>query len=237
MSLIAQNLKTMFHNKDRGALQSKRKAISALLPFAVLQERDGKPEMLKTFLRATKTSNQWEFAWYRVGKYARGLLHEGTPRAIVLVSPYIRCGWSTDKEDFIRRWAVAASAVPYTEKAAQSVVDTLLQIASKEELLPYIPIRVWSWLARSPSLPPICLGRNVGTCAHVVKAVRALKDIEVLKSYFLLVWSEWNHFSPTGSSVTVPYHYNASCISSSAAHRTSTSSVCIPILLCRSFSR
>ena len=51
---------------------------------------------------------------------------------------------------------------------------------------------VWSWLTKCPPLPPICLGRTVGTCAHVIKAVRALKDIEVLKSYFFLVWSEWN---------------------------------------------
>jgi hypothetical protein len=130
--------------------------------------------------------------WHHAGQYLCGLLHEASPRATVLVLPYIRWDWLTDREDLIRRWATAASAIPCTEEIAQSVVDTLLQIASEEELLSSIPLNVWSWLTKRPHLPPICVGRNIGTCPHVLKAVRALKDIEVLKSYFLLVWSEWN---------------------------------------------
>jgi hypothetical protein len=125
-----------------------------------------------------------------------GYFHEASPRAIVLLLPYIRWDWPIDREDLIQRWATAASAITYTEGIAQSVVDTLLQIASEEELLPYIPVNVWSWLTKRPPLPSTCLGRNIGTCPHVLKAVRALKDIEVLKSYFLLVWSEWNMPGP-----------------------------------------
>jgi hypothetical protein len=143
----------------------------------------------------------------------------------------------------------AASAVPYTNEAAQNVVNTLLQIASKEELLPHIPVNVWLWLTKRPPLPPICSGRYVGTRAHVVKAVRALKDIEILKSYFLLVWSEWSHFSPgsfnsvPGRLLTydgIPGHrlaYVADSASSSSASSSSasssstpTSSVSIPIV-------
>jgi hypothetical protein len=155
--------------------------------------------MLYIFLDSVRSSREWEFTWHRLGKYASELLEEASPHAVVLVLPYIQWDLLKYREDWVRRWAWAVSAAPDNERAARSVVDTLLQIASKEELLPHIPVNVWSWLTRRPHLPAVCLGRNVGTCAHVVKAVRALGDIEILKSYFLLVWSEWNHFSPDGS--------------------------------------
>jgi hypothetical protein len=159
--------------------------------------------MLDVFLRAARASNKWGFVWHQVGKYASQLLREASPHALVLVLPYIRWDWLTYQEDWIRRWAWAVSAAPDTKRVSQSVVDTLLQIASKEELLPHIPANIWLWLTKRPHLPAVCLGRNIGTCAHVVKAVRALRDIEILKSYFLLVWSEWNHFSPDSFSNTL----------------------------------
>jgi len=68
----------------------------------------------------------------------------------------------------------------------------LLQIASVDHLVPFIPVDVWLWLTKGSALPPTCMGRYVGTRSRVVKAVRALKDVEILKSYFLVVWSEWN---------------------------------------------
>ena len=150
--------------------------------------------MFDTFTRAVRASKDRDFAWHCIRQYASRIPHETSPRAIVLVLPYIRWGRLTAREDLIRRWAAAASAVPCTEEVAQSVVDTLLQIASQEELIPHIPADAWLWLAKRPSLPPICRGRDVGTRGHVVRAVRALKDIEAIKSYFLLVWSEWSDF-------------------------------------------
>jgi hypothetical protein len=199
VNLIARDLTTMVNSEDCGSLQSKRKAITALLPYVIQQERDGQLAMLDVFLRAARASKEWEFAWHRLRKYASPLLREASPRAVVLVLPYIRWDWlGYYREDWIQRWAWAVSGAPDTERVAQSVVDTLLQIASEEELLPHIPVSIWSWLTKRPHLPAICLGRNVGTCAHVVKAVRGLRDVEILKSYFLLVWSEWNHFSPDG---------------------------------------
>jgi len=80
--------------------------------------------------------------------------------------------------------------VPYTEEIAQSVVDTLLQIASEIDLSSLITSEVWLWLTRPSSLPPVCLGRCNGTHRHVIERVRRLGDIGVLKSYFLLVWAE-----------------------------------------------
>jgi hypothetical protein len=72
------------------------------------------------------------------------------------------------------------------------VVDTLLQIASESKLLPHISVDIWLWLTKRPSLPPLCQGRYGGTHPDIVKAVRALEDLEILKSYLLLVWSEWD---------------------------------------------
>ena len=204
-SLIAQNLKIMVKSRDRRPLQSKRKAITALLPYAIWQERDGQPEMFDTFIHVARTPKDWGFTWHHVGQYVSGLLHEASPRAIVLVLPHIQRNWLTDGGDLIQRWVAAVSAVPPTKGVSQSIIDTLLQIASKEKLLPYIPINIWSWLTKRPPLPPICLGRTAGTLPHVVKAVRALKDIEVLKSYFLLVWSEWGISGRPSFSASYPF--------------------------------
>ena len=96
-----------------------------------------------------------------------------------------------DWNDLVAVWARSTSVVPYTEEVCQSVVDMLLQFGSEETSN---PSGVWSWLKERPSLPPTCLGRRVGTRGHVVETVQALNNLEVLKSYFLLVWSEWGDF-------------------------------------------
>ena len=133
--------------------------------------------------------------WHRIGQYASRLPDEASPHAMVLALPYI--GWDrlTGRENLIQQWAAAASAISETEDVAESVVDTLLQIASQRDLLSHLPVEVWSWLTKSRPLPPVCWGRDVGSCTRVIQAVRALEDIEILKSYFLLIWSEWNCFS------------------------------------------
>ena len=78
-------------------------------------------------------------------------------------------------------------------EAGQDVVDLLLQIASVHSLLPHIPIEIWAWLKERPSLPPVCWGRESGTSRNIIRHIRGLGDIEILKSYFLVVWSEWNY--------------------------------------------
>jgi len=67
------------------------------------------------------------------------------------------------------------------------VINVLLQIASKEKLLPYVTAGVWWWLTKRPALPPVCRRRDVGTTIRVVDAVWDLKDVEILKSYLLIV--------------------------------------------------
>ena len=191
-SLITQKLKTMTEAEDYHPLESKCRAITALLPYAVWRERDGQPEMLDTILHAARASRMLRFMWYYVNQFFSTLLSEASPHAIILVSPHIHQSLLTERGDLVQWWAETASTVPYTEEVAGGVVDTLLQIASKAKLVRYIPVNVWSWLTRRPSLPPICMGRRFGTRAQIVKVVRELKDIEVLKSYLLLVWLEWD---------------------------------------------
>ena len=204
-SLITQKLKTVVNAGNYQLIQSKHKAINALLPYAALQEHGGKPEILDAFLSAARASKMLKFEWPRTRDYAGTLFSKASPHGIILGSPYIRWCYLTDRGDLVQQWAAAASAVPYTEEIAQSVVDTLLQIALYTHLSPYIPTNTWLWLTKQPSLPPICRGWHYGTCLPVAKAVRKLKDIEITKSYFLLVWSEWGYLTDDA--------FNESCAS------------------------
>ena len=199
----------MAQAEDRDSLQSKRNAITALLPHAVWQERAGRPEMLDVILRAAGASRMLRFAWDRVNEFLSTMLSKASPRAVALVSPYIHWDGLRGRGDLIRRWAVMTSvalisssrphiiaddtAAPHTKEIVQSVVDALLQIASQGELIQYIPDDLWSCLIKCPPLPPTCWGRSEGARAHVVIAVRALEDIRVFKSYLLLVWAEWDY--------------------------------------------
>ena len=136
------------------------------------------------------------FMWCHVGHYASTLLSEASPRAIVLPSPYIGpFQFSDNFGDFVRCLTAAASTVLDSEEIAQALVDTLLQIASNTREASCIPTDLWSWLTKRPSLLPISQGRNYATARHNIKVVWALVDIEVLKSYLFVVWSEWDWLS------------------------------------------
>ena len=194
----------MVEAEDYLSIQSRRKAISALLPYVIRQEQGGQPEVFGAVMRAARASRMSEFIWRRIGRTVYGSLHGASPHVIVSISPHTP--WALDPyfitewEYSVQWWTAAASVVPYTEEVAQSVVDMLLQFMAAPNSLEYaapnsseyITTDHWTWLTKRPSLPPVCLGRGVGTYTRVVEAVRALKDVEVLKSYFLLIWSEWN---------------------------------------------
>ena len=179
---------------DLDKLWSKRKAITAFLPYAVWQERDGGPEMLDTFLHAARASKSQLFTWLCVWQFADMLLSKASPHAIVLVSCHILWIQLAGRGDLVKLWAAATSGVPSTEDLVLSVVDALLQIASRPDLSPHIPTAVWSWMIKKPSLPPVCKGLKFGTRAETLEKVQGLKDIEILKSYFHVIWSEWNHY-------------------------------------------
>ena len=117
-----------------------------------------------------------------------------SPRAAVLAGPHIHWHqetFDTDAEDPISKWMEAISEVSRTEEVAGSVVDALLQIAANRHLRPSIPADLWLWLNERPSLPPVCSGLWWGYDCEIVRTVRALKDIGVLTSYLILIWSEW----------------------------------------------
>lgn len=185
-------------------IRSKRKAISALFPYAALREREGQGEMLDLITHLARVSTQSGFMWHRIGTLVTALLDEESPisskRAAILALPHMPWRKLTNAGSLVRQWELAASAVPYADDIGQSVVDTLLQIASLDSISPHISVTMWSWLNKRPSLHPISWGRHHGTHPAVVRTIRALGDIEVLKSYLFLVWSEWDDLRPGGSS-------------------------------------
>ena len=92
--------------------------------------------------------------------------------ALALSTPTV---WFQDvellEENMVAMLATVASAAPYIEEVGRSVVDTLLQVASIGFLRPYIPIELWAWLRKRPSLPPRCFGRIRGSAPDVVRYV------------------------------------------------------------------
>ena len=179
-------------------VRSKCNAISTLLPYSVFLEQGGRPEMLDAVIDAFRASHLLRPLWNHALPYLRSLLsrpnHPPLHRAIILTSPYMDWRKLCDESMVSRwvRWVAATSAAAYTDVVGQSVVDTLLQIARVDHLRPHIPVDIWTWLKKRPSLPPVCWGRRWGTDFDMVHQIRELGDIEILKSYFLLVWSEWH---------------------------------------------
>jgi len=158
--------------------------------------------MIDVFFGVARASKSDEFMWRKIKPFVTTLFGDATPdslnRVIALVSPFVRWGtWGADRSMVIR-WVTAASAVPYTEEVGQSVVEALFQIAFTHHLRPHIPVGIWAWLNKRPTLPPVCRGRSKGSTVDVVRKVRGLRDIETLKSYLLLVWSEWDSVCPKG---------------------------------------
>jgi len=197
-TLISQKLSTMIEAANPHKISSRRKAITALFPHAVQQQQNGHHEMLDAFLDVARASQNPRFMWRWVIPFFTTLLDKDSPppqkQAAILASPHLLWWGSTvSGKQMIRQWAAATSAIPYSDKVCTSVVDTLLRIASNSTLEPHIPTRMWSWLNRQPSLPPVCAGRYFGSVWGVVEAIRALAHLEILKSYLLLIWSEWDH--------------------------------------------
>ena len=152
--------------------------------------------MVDTILRVVGIPSCWWF-WRYLGPYVLTLFNKPpTPsldRTIILISPHIPFLPSYGEppppwdKKMITRWAAAVSAVG----VSPSVVDTLLGLGSSETLQPDIPIEIWACLKEQLSLTPVREGRYWGT-KNLVRYVRELGDVDILKSYFLLVWSKRN---------------------------------------------
>ena len=178
------------------AIYSKRKAITAFFPHAIWREKNGQHRMLDTFIHTARASQDPRFMWCWIIPHVATLLERESSVSLkwaaVLVSPHLLWWGSATGWHMIQPWAEASFIVPYTDEIGYSVVDTLLRIASNDSLRPYIPIWMWSWLNRCPRLPPVCTGRYLGSTWGVGKTVQELMSIETLKSYLLLIWSEWD---------------------------------------------
>ena len=173
-------------------MEPMHKDLLAFLPYALWWERGGDSGMVDMVVDVVRALDRGprDMTWSVVR-----LLYETDPglptRVAIRLSPY--AFWrSSHCANSVAQWAATALAVPYTEEVCQSVVDTLLQIASNHSLQSLIPVDIWAWLKKRPSLPPVCTGREEGTQGHVVRRVRGLGDIEILESYFIVVWSEWH---------------------------------------------
>ena len=202
-SVIIRNLEKIAIPTGPDSILSERRALAALFPYAIRLEQDGQKSMANAILRAW-TSNSMKSVWDRIGPHIVRLLGKSsTPslhHAIPLIFPKIPWDDGLRDGNTVMGWDSAASKDPYTEKAGQDVVNLLLLFAHTESLLPHIPIEIWTWLKKRPSLPPVCQGRLRGTTPDIVRHIRGLGDIEILKSYFLVVWSEWDSIYPFGLS-------------------------------------
>jgi len=151
--------------------------------------------MLDLCLRVAKASKRQNFMWRHIEPLICKLFIQAEPLSIAIASPHFH--WNSPmSSDWVSPWGEVVSTIQYTDEVGQSVVDTLLQIASVGSLRPRIPDGLWPWMNTQRSLPSICWGRSVGGTSGVVQKIRALKDIGVLKSYLLLIWSEWVHILP-----------------------------------------
>jgi len=182
---------------DPDQIWSTRKAIVALFSYIVWQDRRGDHRLVDVFLGIAKAPRIGTLLTEPITMLFEEASSDPPNRVVTLLSPYTEWEFQFGG-DTVTWWAAAVMTVPYTEEVGQSVVDTMLQIASAHHLESYIPTDIWAWLKKRPSLPPICEGRSVGIRAYVVRTVRGLGDVEILESYLLLVWSEWNDISSWG---------------------------------------
>jgi hypothetical protein len=197
-----EQISSLITEKLAAPYEEKYKAITALVPYAIFLGRGGHQGMIDAILDVITPPDFGKLVWKRVTPYLTTLFDESSPppldRAVTLMAPYVPWDGKLHDRHTVAKWAAAALAVPYTEDIGCSVVNALLQIAFVDSLRPHIPIELWAWLKKLPPLPPMCPGLFVGRKEVVVRYVRQLGDIEILKSYFLLIWSEWNFLFTSG---------------------------------------
>lgn len=182
-------------NMDTSLLLSKHEAIATLFRYAIRLEQGGKREMFDAILRVAGTFGPGSFESHRIWTPVRTVFGRSSPpslnRAIISMAPYVPWPLWNGDTNRVSRWAAAALAVPYSEEVCQNIVDTLLWVSHSDPLRSHIPVDVWAWLKRRPSLPPVCMGRSGGSRLSVVRYVRGLKDPDILDSYLHIALSEW----------------------------------------------
>ena len=120
-------------------------------------------------------------------------------RIAVCALPYVEDAWfhAENKHIFVWRWVSAASRLRYTPEIGQSMVEVLLRMASVYQWRPHLRWGEWRLLGCRPRLPPVCRARSL--CCNnlgVISKVESLKDVEILRDYLIVVWSEWDWLAP-----------------------------------------
>ena len=155
---------------DSKLIQSRRKVISVLFPYAVHLARRGQWEILDAFSRAAKASDSERFMWHRIKPFTMTLFDKPNPPSLNwvlgLISPSTVLHDQPHNNSAV---AWRAAAPPYIEEVDRSAVDEVLHVAFTE---------------RQPGWGP---------GEHPIRQVRALGDTGVLRSYLLLLWSTWAH--------------------------------------------
>ena len=192
-----------FSNLD--LIMSKRKAINTLFPYAIFLEQRGQQRMVNAILRVARASdsrfsNHGKFMWHHVAPYVSRLFEKRSPpslnRVIALISPYVPWQGALNNPIAVSRWAAAALTIEYTDEVGENVIDALFQIAFIDFLRPHIPIKVWRLLKWRPSLPPVYCGIQWSGHVNTITHVRKLGDIDLLMSYFLLIWTDRYNILP-----------------------------------------
>ena len=199
--VIYHKLETLVEAGDPRVIHSKHKPINGLVPYAIRLAQGGQQAgMVDLIMRASgasRSNNDQTRLWDRIDPYISHIFDDSSPpssnQAIILVSPYVLWNFQPYAESAVTaRWVAAVSTVPCGGgEFVPSVVQKLLEIAADDSLRSCIPLDVWEWLKERPTLPPCCPGRRSGELQDVADHIRKLEEIEVLTSYFSLVWSEW----------------------------------------------
>ena len=165
----------------------------------------GDTRLLDEILLAVSRSSQGS-SWVRrgIGPLISGMLSAAwgfdvRARIAVCALSCVEDAWFhvPDKYIFIQHWISAASSLRYTPEIGRSVVEVILRMACVYQWRPHITMKAWGWLARRPQLPPVCRARSL--CCNdlgAISKVESLKDIEILKGYLIVVWSEWDWLAP-----------------------------------------
>ena len=179
---IIRKLEGMVEDVDPDTIHPKRKAISALFPYAVLLEQGGQRRMLDAISHTARATRGENFIWYRAKPFIASMFYNPNPPSLNWVLGLIlpRVPWDDEphNKDVVAVRAAAALGVPHPERASWSVIDELLLIAFLDSVHPRIP-GGFQWQPKS-------------TGGDLIDRVRALGDVGILKSYLFLVWSTWD---------------------------------------------
>ena len=166
---------------DPYPIWDKRKAIGVLFPYAIILERRGQQGALDTLSRAAMATNSEGFLWHHIKPFIMTLFNMPNPPSLNWILGFVspRVVLQDQPYDDLVAWRTAAPSP--TEEADRGVVNELLQIVFAASLRP------------RAVFPPGFSGLLEGAGGDVLRQVRALGDTRILKSYLLLVWSEWDY--------------------------------------------